>query len=169
MNDLPYLTHLGFIYDVTLRNRRGEIIDFERVKNLMPIQGMDHLLTTVLKDGAKVTQWYLSVYGNPYTPISADVMSTFPTLSGELTDYNNAQRYSYTPGTVLNGTVDNVAAPVEVVFPVERTVYGGFLASSAGKGSASGILLSAVRFASPKQVEAGASLSITAGFSFISI
>lgn len=169
MIDLPHLTHLGFIYDVTLRNRHGEVIDFERAKNLMPIQGMDHLLTTVLKDGAKVAQWYVAVYGNPYTPISTDVISTFPTLAGELTDYVNANRYSYTPGTVINATVDNADSPIEVVFPVARTVYGGFIASSAGKGSTSGILLSAVRFASPKQVEAGASLAITAGFSFISI
>lgn len=169
MNNVLAKTHIGFIYDLTLRDRYGEITAHEVVENLMPYEGMNHALDVLLKNGAKVSQWYMGVYGNPYTPTPADVMNTFPVQAGEITSYANAQRFAFTPGTVTNGTVDNAAAPVVITFPADQVVAGGFIGSSAAKGSTSGVLLSAVRFSSPKNVEEGASLTITAGFSFISL
>lgn len=158
----------GFTYTAEVFNAKGELTDREVIKNLMPDEGVSHVLSTILKGGAPVTNWYIGLFEGNYTPDSNDVAATFSALSSECTAYTSGTRLAFTPGTVSAGNVDNAAAKAEFTFNADKTVYGGSISSASAKGSTSGVLLSVVRFGSPKSIEAGGVLRVTAGFTLAS-
>lgn len=146
----------------------GIVVDREEVHNIMPYEGMNHMLNTMLKSGAQVAQWYIGLYEGAYTPILADTMATFPGTATESSAYDEAIRQNYTPGTVTNGAVDNAAAPAEFTMNATKTIYGMFISSAPTIGATSGTLVSAVRFATAKSVQDDTVLRVTAGFSVTS-
>lgn len=161
-------THVGFWYDVETLAPDGTIVDREHVENLMPYEGMEHMLNGLLLNGQKITQWFVGLFGGAYTPTLDDNMLNFSGNAAELTTYVGATRLLYAPGTVVNGEINNAANRSEFTFPSDTTVRGGFISSAAGKGATGGVLLSAVLFASPKPVSAGGILRVTAGFNLTS-
>ena len=159
---------MGFRYVVdTLVD--GVLVDSEEVTNLMPVEGLNHVLNAVLKAGGTFPNWYIGLYKGNYTPSSADLMSTFPAAATELTEYDETTRRLFVSGTVAGGACDNVLNKAEFTANATVTAYGGFITTSATKGNASGVLLSAVRFASPKLLSDNAVLRVTAGFVFASV
>lgn len=162
-------SQLGFEYTIEVVDKDGNVTDREVIHNLMPLEGIHHVLGTVLKSGTQVTLWYIGLFQAAYTPTTNDVMSTFPALATEATDYTSSTRIAFEPGTISAGSVDNVGNEAEFAFTTTRTIYGGFIGSSSAKGSTSGVLLSAVRFGSPKSVDASSTLRVTAGFTMASM
>lgn len=159
----------GFSYRVEIVDKRtGQVRESEVIKNLMPVEGIDHLINVSMKQGAQVAAWYIGLYEGNYTPASDDVMATFPTAATESTAYTPSTRPAFVPGAVSAGTVSNGASRAEFTFTSAKTLYGGFMSSASAKGSTSGILLSAVRFSSPKVVGVDDVLRITAGFTIAS-
>lgn len=154
----------GFIYTVELVSARtGEVLEREVVHNLMPLQGRNHMLNVVLNGAAAVTQWYVLPYANDYTPTNTDTAATFPGLAGELTNYEGATRKEFVGSAATGAVVSNVANRAEFSFSSPATVRGGAIVSAAAKGSTSGVLFSAVRFASAKNVDGETILRILAG------
>jgi hypothetical protein len=144
---------------------------FEFVTNLVPTEGLNHILTVLLKGTSQISPWYIGLYGNNYEPQASDTMATFPGggVAGEITsEYDEATREEFVEGVVAAGAVDNSASPAEFTFNQADTVYGGFIGSSSTKGSTTGVLLSAVKFASPKSMSADGVLRVTAGFTIVS-
>lgn len=163
------VTHIGFEYTIEVINKDGEVTDREVVHNLMPIEGMNHLLAVLLLGASQNASWHIGLYDTPYTPVAGDVAATFPTLAGEATGYVNSQRMLFEGASPVGGTLDNAANPAEFEFTAENEIHGGFISSSAAKGSTSGVLLSAVRFTTPKSVEPTSILRVTAGFALVSM
>lgn len=141
----------------------GRCVEVEEVHNLMPIEGLNHMHNVTIKGAAQVTEWFIGLTTNDYAPLPRDTMATYPTLAGETTSYAGTTRLPFVAGTVAGGVVDNVDARAEFVFTAPVTVRGGFIASTSTRGLAAGVLLSAVRFASPKVMASGETLRITAG------
>lgn len=108
------------------------------------------------------------MYEGNYTPIAGDTAATFPASATESAAYAEATRPALVLGAVTAGAVDNVASRAEFTANASKTFYGGFVSSAAAKGSTSGVLLSAVRFASPKVLSSGEILRVTAGFTLVS-
>ena len=160
---------VGFEYTVEVLDKDGNVTDREVVHNIMPIEGIHHVLNTVLKGGAQVAQWHIGLYESAHTPTPNDIMATFPTQAVETTEYVSTTRMPFTPGTLTAGSVDNSANSAEFDFTTTKLIYGGFLSSSSAKGSTSGVLLSAVRFGSPKSVDSSSTLRVTAGFTMASL
>jgi len=159
----------GFTYLVEVVDKRtGQVRDAEVVKNLMPIEGIHHMINVSMKSGTQVATWYIGLYEGNYTPVSADTMATFPASATESVAYAETTRRAFVPGTVAAGAVDNAAAKAEFTINATKTVYGGFISSSSAKGGTSGVLLSAVRFGSPKSLGADDILRVTAGFTIAS-
>ena len=155
----------GFEYTVEVVNKHtGAVREREVIKNLMPMEGITHMQNVLLKGGSQVLSWFIGVYSGAYTPVSGDTMATFPTAATEFTNYVGATRKAFTPGTPVAGVVDNTANKAEFELSEDETLYGGFISSSSAKGSTSGILLSAVRFGSPKALSTDEVLRVTAGF-----
>ena len=157
----------GFKWKVELI-KDGVLTDVTEDCNIMPTEGMNHLLNVLLKGGSQIGNWYVGIYNGNYTPVLGDTAATFPGTATENTTYVAAQRPAFTAGTVAGGAVDNTASVAEFTSTANATVQGGFIASSAVKGGTTGVLLSAVKFSSSKNFETGSILRVTAGFTLTS-
>lgn len=158
----------GFEYLIELV-RNGVVIDSEVVHNLLPVEGINHILNTVFKNSAPVATWYIGLYEGNYTPTSLDVAATFPGTATETTTYVAATRAEWVEGTVVTGAVNNSASRAEFTSNANKTVYGGFISSVASKSSTGGVLMSVVRFSSPKQFDLDTVLRVSAGFTLTSV
>lgn len=160
-------SRFGFMYLVEVI-RNGIIVEQELVHNLMPTEGLNYVLGASFKGAAQVANWYLAPYEGNYTPVPTNTAANFPGLATECTAYDEATRVAFTSGAAAAGALDNAAARAEFTFNAIKTVYGGFLTSVAAKGAITGVVGSAVRFASPKQLDVGAVLRLTAGITLTS-
>lgn len=142
----------------------GQVVDREVVHNLVPTEGLNHILGVTLKGTTPVTTWYTGIYEGNYTPALTDTMAAFPAAATESTAYDEAVRQTMVFGTVSGGTVDNSASVAVFSINAPKTIYGAFISSSSVKGAVTGPLLSAVRFTTPKVLDAGAQLKVTGGF-----
>lgn len=153
----------GFIYTVEVL-KNGEVVDSEVVHNLIPTEGLNHMLATEFAGGTPVATWYIGLYEANYTPVAGDTAATFVGLATETTTYTEATRRAFVPGAVAGGSVSNTASKAEFTSSANKTVYGAFMTSAAAKGATSGVLISAVKFASPKTFDLDSVLRVTAGF-----
>jgi hypothetical protein len=160
----PNLIKAGFIYTVeTLKD--GVVIDREIVKNIIPIEGLNHLIAVGFKAAAQYPTWYIGVYEGAYSPTADDVMATFPITATELTAYVESTRRPLVLGDVAGGAVSNILSKATITGTTDgKFAHGGFVCSAPAKGATTGPLVSAVRFSSPKPLGAGMALNITAGF-----
>lgn len=145
--------------------RDGKVIDKFDAKNLIPTEGLNHMLSVVVADGVKVSTWYVGIYEGDYTPIATNTAANFPGLATECTAYSEGARPTFTEGAVSAGAVDNSASKAEFTMSAPKTIYGCFLVSTATKGATTGTLLSAVRFGTAKAAVAGDVLRISAPLS----
>lgn len=158
----------GFTYLVEVIDAQGMVRESEIVKNLMPVEGLNHMLGVTLKGSAQVATWYVGIYEGNYTPVAGDTAAAFSASATESSAYTEATRPALALGAVTAGAVDNTAVRAEFTANASKTFYGGFVTSAAAKGATSGVLLSAVRFASPKVLTATEVLRVTAGFTLVS-
>ena len=159
----------GFTYTVEVLDREGNVVDADPpVKNLMPSEGVAHLVNGLVKSGAQVGTWYIGLLEGNYTPTANDTAATLPAAGTECTAYSASTRVAFVPGTLTGGTVDNGSSKAEFTLSADKTVYGGFISSASAKGSTSGVLLSVVRFGAPKILSAGSTMRVTAGLALVS-
>lgn len=154
---------LGFIWDV--ESKHSDEIVVESVKNLVPVEGMNHILEAILKSGATQPNWYIALFEGNYTPTATITAATFTVAATECVAYAETARVAWVPGAVANGTVDNSAAPAMFTFAADKTIYGAALISESTKGGGIGVILSIVRFSSPRINPE--SLSVKAGLALI--
>ena len=162
MNDLDSKIDMGFTY-VIEHIRDGVVIDAEKVHNIIPIEGLNHMMGVTFKAVTQVATWYLALYEGNYSPTSDLTAATFPALATETTAYTPASRVEFNEGAVAGGSVDNSANKAQFTFTAAKTVYGGAILSSSVRGAVSGVIMSAVRFPSPKVLAVGDVLQVTAG------
>lgn len=158
---------IGFKYRVQTV-RHGVVIDETEDANLVPVEGLNHLLNIAFKAATTHPNWYIGLFEGNYTPQDDDLAASIAADSTETTAYAGSTRLAFTAGTVAAGAVDNNAARAEFAFSASKTIYGGFVVSSPTRGGTAGTLISAVRFGSPKSVDDETTLRILAGVSFIS-
>lgn len=158
----------GFVYLVEVIGANGVVRDSELVHNLMPVEGENFTLGVLFKGTAQVATWSAGIYEGNYTPAAGDTAATFPGSATESIAYAEAIRSALVFGAVAGGAIDNGATRATFTMNANKTIYGGFISSAAAKGAITGTLLSAVRFLSPKVLNAGDVLSVTAGFTLVS-
>ena len=149
--------------------RNGVVLDEETAYNIVPTEGLDHVLNTVMKAGTPVAAWFIGLFEGNYTPVAGVTAATIATSATESTAYAESTRVAWTGGSVSAGVVDNSASRAEFTINASKTIYGGFLVSAAAKGGTTGTLISAVRFATAKVLEAGDVLRISAGITLTSV
>lgn len=142
--------------------RDGVVIDTEHVKNLIPTEGLAHMLDVTCKGGSQVATWYVAPYEGNYTPQATDTAASLPAAAVECTAYAEATRPTWVEGAVSGGTVTNVDSKAEFTMNATKTIYGCWLASVSGKGSTAGTVLSVVRFPASKTFQSGDTMRITA-------
>lgn len=119
--------------------------------NLLVTQGLIHLLNSAFAGGAQITNWYLALFSNDYTPTDALTAAAFPATAGEINaGVTGATRPAWSrSAAVATPDVGNTGA--EAVFTYAAggpyNVYGVALLSSSVKGGTGGVLAAASRFA----------------------
>ncbi|GER16680.1 hypothetical protein [Variovorax boronicumulans] len=137
--------------------------------NKVPIEGLNHMAAAIFKSGAQVGTWYIAPFEGDFTPTDDDKAATIAAAAQESTAYSAAARLEFVEGAVNSGAVDNSANKAEFLFNAPKVIRGVFLVSASPKGANTGTLISVVRFLSPKNVDAGSTLRVVAGFAFASV
>ncbi len=114
--------------------------------------------------GTQVTAWYIGLYKNAHTPAATDTMASLLATAGEITTYEGGTRPLLVPDAYADGIFSNAGADLKVVFPVAETVRGRFITSNPVIGSTTGILADVVASPSPKPMDIGEALDVTAGW-----
>lgn len=159
----------GFQYELEHIGRDGRVISAERCHNLTPDEGLNHVMSVMFAASPQVSSWYIGLYEGNYSPTDDVTAAALPGLATECTAYGGTFRKDFTPGAVVSGTVDNEASKAEFVFSASKRIYGGFMSSSNIKGGTTGVLISVVRFPSPKDLDTGETLRIRAGGVLLSL
>lgn len=161
---------MGFIYTVKEFDPSGSLVSVTEHHNLIPIEGLNHIIEVALKNGTPFANLYVGLYEGDYTPTPADTMAAFPTAATELTAYTSTTRPALVLGSVASGQVSNTGTEVEFVGNTNgKQARGGFVCASPTKGSTTGPLLSAVKFPSPKALDSGGKLEVTVVFAAASV
>jgi len=153
----------------------GEIVDrfgnqvgsIPPTKNLVPQSGMSLLIQAPFGDAAPVSALYVGLITKNYLPTAATTAADIPNNMGELTGYVEATRPLWAKVFDGQATYDNSASRAQFTATVDSLLYGAFLVSEPTKGSANGLLLSLVRFPSPRPLSAGLTLYLASGLTYI--
>lgn len=132
----------------------------ERVDpNIVVNQGLMYLLSVGFYNGTKYATWYLSLYGNNYTPLAALTAASYVATAGEITSgtegYTESVRQTWVPSAPASNIIDNVASKAAFTIETasELVVYGAGLHTESAKGAVTGVLASATKFASPRTLQ----------------
>jgi len=142
--------------------RNGEVIDTWASKNIVVDQGLVYALNSAVSNVAQVSNWYLALYKNNYTPIATDTAADIGGAGkgDEATvEYDEGTRGAYAPTTTNAKVVINT--PVAFTFNTAVDIYGGFMISESAKGGVTGTLLAASKFPSVKQMGISDILNVT--------
>lgn len=130
--------------------------DWREDPNIVVNEGLLDVLSVYLKSGTQKTAWYLSLFGNNYTPVAGLTAASYPATAGEITSgsegYSESNRVTWTGGTPASNMVDNTAsmAVFTIVTATSLVVYGAGLHSVNTKGATTGVLLSASKFSAAR-------------------
>lgn len=158
----------GFKWEFELIDSDGESVESEIKHNLIPSDGLEFLIRSPFGEVSPISTFYLGLFRGNYIPTPSTKASDIPTNMIELVDYAEPMRIEW--DNQLNGiaTMDNLSNKAEFTITQDRTIHGAFLVSEATKGSNVGLVLSCVRFSSPKQVTAGQTVKLSGGLTYTS-
>jgi hypothetical protein len=152
---------LQFRYQFRHYDAQGRLISDEVSHNLIPTVGREYMMAVLFGSTAQISGWYMGLFGDQnYTPAYTDDAAFLASNAGEITDYGT-QRLAF--GAALNGSSwGNSASPATFTATAPITVYGGFISSAQSFNSSVGTLLSEVKAPSPRSLDTGESLDVTA-------
>ena len=139
------------VFDVDHR-RGGDLIARVAGSNIIPTEGLNHILSTVVAGGSQVLTWYMALFEGNVTPGASLTAATFTATTTECTAYDAAGRVAFNEGAAAAGVIDNAANRAIFTMNATKTVYGGALLSASAKSATTGSLLAAARFATPRNV-----------------
>ena len=128
--------------------------------NIIPTEGLNHALDVILHGVAQVSPWYVALFKGTGTPSSSLTAANFASTLTEFTGYSEGARVAYNEGAAAGGVTDNDASRAEFTIAASDTIYGGALLSASTKGSTSGVILCAAKFAAPRAVVSGDTLQV---------
>lgn len=138
----------------------GETVDH----NLNTIEGINNILDTVLHGATQYATWYLAPWTDNVTEQATWTAATFAAAAGELTtQYTQPTRVAFVESATVAGVTNNNANPAVFTSAVDNVVIRGLgLLSHSTKGSTSGVLFSAIKYAIARQlVSTGDSIGLT--------
>lgn len=157
----------GFQYRFRLLNQDGSIADEWAGRNLIPQDGLAFLLQSPFGAAAPISTFYAGLFRGNVIPTAGLKATDIPSNLQEFVGYSQPARPLWNRVFDSVGTQDNAASKAEFTCTVDATLYGSFLGSDSAKGGGNGLLLSVVRFPSPKMVTAGQTLQLIAGITYV--
>ena len=112
--------------------------------------------------------FFLGLFRGNYVPSAGTTATDIPTNMIEFIDYSETIRPQWVRELTGIATFDNAVTKAEFTVTNDRTIYGAFLVSDSMKGGNNGLLLSCVRFSTPKAVSAGQTVKLYGGITYTS-
>lgn len=142
--------------------RKGALVDEWDCDNIIVNEGLIAMLNIMFAGVSVISNWYVGVFQNNYTPVNTDTASSIVGNAGEVTAYSGGARPNFTPAVASGSpTITNSANKATFTFTGSATLMGAFLISSATPGSNTGTLYSAALFGSSKSVGNTDQLTLT--------
>jgi hypothetical protein len=148
--------------------KRGEPVEYS--KNLVVNEGLNYLLGTGVGADTTISTWYIATFTGDVTVLATWTAANFTANSTEWTNYDEANRPTWSRGAVASGGTDSFASKASFTSSaVTQVVRGAALISSSIKSSTSGKLMAASRFASDKTLDTGEILDIGYGLQLTAV
>ena len=160
---------IGFQYLLRCFDETGRCKWVQVLENLIPIPGLNYLISSGLDGGAQYSTWYIGMSETAYAPLAADTMVSLLLAAPECKSYDEGARVAVVPDAVASGLYSNTASPAVFTFNATATVRVVFIASNSVWDSTTGLLLSATQIAVPKAVEDTDILHVTAGLQLTAV
>lgn len=131
---------------------RDGAADTQMSPNKVVDEGLIHILNTIFAGGSQITAWYIGLFSGNVNPQADWKGSNIVANATEITGYAPAQRPAFTVAAATTPSISNAASEASFAFDGSGpyTARGAFLVSASAKGSTSGVLMAATRFASDR-------------------
>ena len=129
--------------------------------NLIPVEGLAHLLNVALGTTAKPAGYYIALFSGTTAPAANWTAASFAAVASEIVSltegYTAATRPVWAPVNTTTGSIDNIDSPAEVTIATSGTlnVTGLALLTSNARGGTTGVLVSAAKFAAARTFQNG--------------
>lgn len=144
-------------------SKRGEPEEYS--ENLVVTEGLNRLIT----NGVTGNPWYVALFSGDVTVQASWTAANFAGNATEVTSYTG-DRQTWTPGAVAAGAVNSFASKASFESTADGvTIRGAAMLTSNTKGSVSGVLLGASRFASAKTLDTGEILDVGYGIQITAV
>lgn len=149
------ITAKGEYYD---RINGGE---WTRTENLIPTEGLAHILNVALGTTPKPASYHLALFSAAAQPSANWTAASFASQASEIVSmtegYSSATRPTWTPTNTATNSIDNMAAVAKVTMKTASslTVQGAAMLTNSSKGSTAGALISASKYAAPRVFQDG--------------
>lgn len=146
---------------------KGEYFDringgeWTRTENLIPIEGLAHILNVALGTTPKPASYHLALFSAAAQPAANWTAASFASAASEIVSmtegYSSATRPTWTPANTATNSIDNMAAVAKVTMKTASslTVQGAAMLTNSNKGSTAGALISASKYAAPRVFQDG--------------
>lgn len=149
------ITAKGEYYD---RINGGE---WTRTENLIPTEGLAHILNVALGTTPKPASYHLALFSAAAQPAANWTAASFASTASEIVSmtegYSSATRPTWTPSNTSTNSIDNMAAVAKVTMKTASslTVQGAAMLTNSSKGGTTGALISASKYAAPRVFQDG--------------
>lgn len=146
---------------------KGEYFDringgeWTRTENLIPTEGLAHILNVALGTTPKPASYHLALFSAAAQPQANWTAASFASTASEIVSstegYSSATRPTWTPANTSTNSIDNMAAVAKVTMKTASTltVQGAAMLTSSSKGGTTGVLISASKYAAPRVFQDG--------------
>ena len=129
--------------------------------NLIPTEGLAHILNVALGTAAKPAGLYLALFSGATAPAANWGAASFAAVASEIVSqtegYKAATRPVWTPVNTNTGSIDNLAsvASLTIATASQLNVTGAALLTNSTRGGTTGALVSASLYAAPRVFQNG--------------
>lgn len=134
--------------------RGGDLIGRGLGPNIIPTQGLNHLLDVIAHGTTPINPWNVGLFQTNTNPPANLTGTNFHATLTEFTAYDETTRVAFNEGAAVNGVLDNASNRAVFTINATGTVYGGALLSASAKlaNGAGDLCLAAAKFAASRNV-----------------
>lgn len=136
--------------------------EWEQSQNLLPTEGLAHLLSVALGATPKPAGYYIALFSGAAAPAANWTAANFATVASEVVSltegYTSPTRPVWTPpASTATASIDNMAAVAHLTMATAGTinVTGAALLTNSTRGGTTGVLISASKYAATRVFQNG--------------
>ena len=135
--------------------------EWQRTKNLIPTEGLAHILNVSMGSTAKPAGYFLALFSGAAAPAANWTAASFAAAASEIVSltegYTSATRPAWTPTNTPTGSIDNMAsvASVTIATGSQLNVTGAAMLTNSTRGGTTGVLVSATKYAAARVFQGG--------------